>query len=68
MSELKPCPFCGGTPRINYNREGNPVGVHCKCGAYVRFLFMPRIIGETSGDVQDRIAARWNARVPHQGD
>lgn len=63
MIELKPCPFCGGNVRMMHDADGTPNGIHCKCGAYTRFLFMPKIIGETFGDVQDRIIERWNSRA-----
>ena len=35
MSELKPCPFCGETPRIiehEYTDVDNTYGIKCKCG------------------------------------
>lgn len=59
---LKPCPFCGGEPRIIHDPDGEPNGVHCKCGALVRFLFMPKVVGETFGDRQAKITERWNRR------
>ena len=63
MTELKPCPFCGGKPKIIYDASGAPSGVHCLCGAYVRFLFMPKVVGETFGETQKRIEERWNRRM-----
>lgn len=62
MDNLKPCPFCGGEARILYAPDGEPSGVHCKCGALVRFLFMPKVVGEKFGAVQERIVERWNKR------
>ena len=62
-NKLKPCPFCGGTVRIMHDPDGTPNGVHCKCGAFTRFVFMPKVVGETFGDVQERIALRWNRRA-----
>ena len=61
--KLKPCPFCGGKVRIKHDADGTPSGVHCKCGAYVRFLFVPKVMGESFGAIQERIAERWNRRV-----
>lgn len=65
MTELKPCPFCGGQAKIMHDLDGTPNGVHCKCGACVRFLFMPKYVGEKFGAVQERITQRWNRREEH---
>lgn len=63
MTDLKPCPFCGGKPDYWYDAELVPVGVTCKCGASVRFMRMKAMGSkETFGDVQKRIAERWNRR------
>ena len=62
MIDLKPCPFCGGKPRFIHDIDGTPSGIHCKCGALVRFVFMPKYVGETFGATQTRIAERWNRR------
>ena len=63
MTDLKPCPFCGGKPRILHDPDGTPSGVHCRCGALTRFLFMPKKVGETFGETHERIAERWNRRA-----
>lgn len=64
MTDLKPCPFCGGqVRRILHDVDGTPSGIHCKCGALVRFLFMPKVDGENFGAVQERITERWNRRA-----
>lgn len=62
MEDLKPCPFCGGNVKIIHDIDGTPSGVHCKCGALVRFLFMPKRAGKTFGETYDRITERWNRR------
>lgn len=62
MTELKPCPFCGGKPKIVHDLDGTPNGVHCMCGALVRFVFMPKVVGGNFGATQERIAKRWNRR------
>lgn len=63
MIELKPCPFCGQTVKMIHDPDGEPNGIHCKCGALVRFLFVPRVKGESFGERHDRIAERWNRRT-----
>lgn len=63
MNDLKPCPFCGGEARMLYDPDGTPIGVHCKCGALVRFLFVPKVAGESFGDVHEKIARRYNRRA-----
>lgn len=68
MIELKKCPFCGGDAKIIHDADGTPSGVHCKCGAFVRFLFMPKKAGEKFGETQDRIAERWNRRADDDTD
>ena len=40
MDELKPCPFCGGTPYIQSRptaRKTKIYSVKCKCGAMHKF-------------------------------
>lgn len=63
MEKLKPCPFCGGEVRMMHDIDGTPSGVHCKCGALTRFLFMPKKVRENFGETHRRIAERWNRRV-----
>ena len=62
MDKLRPCPFCSGSPRIMHDANGTPNGVFCKCGAFVRFMHMPKYSGDTFGDVQNRIVERYNRR------
>ena len=66
MIELKPCPFCGAIPKMIYDPDGEPSGVHCKCGALVRFLFMPKHVREPFGVIADRIAERYNRRAENE--
>lgn len=56
MNELKPCPFCGGEPRIiEHEFEGvsNTFGIKCKCGAQ-SFQFWETI---------DDAIEQWNRRA-----
>jgi len=40
MSELEPCPFCGGEAHtIEPARYGKPWGVRCECGAFLGFEY-----------------------------
>ena len=62
MVELKRCPFCGGNPKIWYDGNLVPYGVLCKCGAAVKFRGISERRGDTFGDIQERIAERYNRR------
>jgi Lar family restriction alleviation protein len=55
MSELKPCPFCGGAAEADYGYyDYNLHGVHCsECGAYV----------STMKDDPEDAAQMWNRRA-----
>lgn len=64
MSELKPCPFCGGAVIMMYEADGTPAGVFCKkCGTYTRFLYITKVTGYTFGYTQEKIVEQWNRRV-----
>ena len=63
MLNLLPCPFCGAEPKVLHDRDGIPIGIHCKCGAMVKFLFAPQVIGETSRDAEKRLIERYNRRT-----
>lgn len=63
MIKLKPCPFCGSKAKVIHDPYGTPSGVHCKCGALVKFLFMPKVVRETFGETQDKIVEKWNRRA-----
>lgn len=58
--KMKPCPFCGGIPRIWDEEENAPGGpvvvdhyVDCKCGAKLWGF----------GDSEEELIERWNKRI-----
>lgn len=63
MTDLKPCPFCNGTPRIVHTSHGGRdqmdelIGVQCtNCQTTIWMRFYDE------KDV-DRIIEKWNGRV-----
>lgn len=56
MNELKPCPFCGGTPKVRYEMPFS--WVECKCGAHTAVI----CDSYEQGDSKQAAAAVWNAR------
>lgn len=64
MTELKPCPFCGGEPYIAYNEDKRSWIVRCfHCGAEVKEC-MAFDYGELSmKSARDWIVDKWNQRA-----
>lgn len=56
MSELKPCPICGGEPdRQHFNASNNCVGrIICSCGIEIQ---------AGRGETMDDITIIWNTRA-----
>lgn len=60
MTELKPCPFCGGVAHHSYFKRDDPrydnseTSIHCSdCGAYIGRL----------GCCEDEVVELWNRRA-----
>ena len=63
MSELKPCPFCGGKVQYNIDLWLEPIGVFCPaCHAVIRFTRI-RMGNRTAGAAMDEIKDAWNRRT-----
>lgn len=64
MTELKPCPFCGG--KVDYQYDGNfeLSGIHCpRCHSRTTFYrFLTPKKSETYGETMDKWADCWNRR------
>jgi len=60
MTELKPCPFCGGS-LITYRsvRDGSSIGC-TECGVRVARHYGPL------PDIVERLETAWNTRTPPQ--
>lgn len=64
MTELKPCPFCGGKVDFNYNIELEPDGIICNnCKTVLRFMRVRHKKNDPYGVVMDRMAEIWNRRI-----
>ena len=64
MTELKPCPFCGGKVNISYDIELEPNGIWCPtCHSFMKY---PNIKAkskkETFGETIAKFEAAWNRR------
>lgn len=62
--ELKPCPFCGGDVKYNFNIELEPDGIYClHCHVMLKF---PKVISrncENMGVAMEKMAEVWNRRA-----
>ena len=65
MLTLKPCPFCGGHPRLvaNLYREGQAAQIHCdQCKATMDFDGW----GDDIHELIDNAISEWNRRTTQE--
>ena len=64
MSDLRPCPFCGGKVRINFDADLGPTGIWCpRCHMLVKFARIKPIgKNEKFGRCIDDLTEMWNRR------
>ena len=69
MSELKPCPFCGGSAKFRRKRNGPHLEnfVKCRgCNARSGVVLVPVLSGDDRVDEAEREAIReWQRRADH---
>jgi hypothetical protein len=70
MSELKPCPFCGGKATINFDAQLEPFGIWCPgCHMLVKFTKVKPVgKNEKFGRCMDDIAEAWNRRATDESN
>ncbi len=67
MSDLKPCPHCGGKVKFNHNAELIPDGIFCpNCHMMVRFTTIHANRGDKFEVIMDELAEAWNRRHDHE--
>lgn len=69
MSELKPCPFCGGG-KLTWVRDPEDCceirGIYCReCKALVRWNILPKQ-ADTFGKTEEQWAGKWNRRANNE--
>ena len=63
-ADLKPCPFCGGRVRWNFNIEFGINSIMCPgCKAMVQWR-IPEREKDSMGEIMGRWMEKWNRRVP----
>lgn len=64
LTRLKPCPFCGGPVRYNYNLDLDPDGIAChNCHIVVRFPRVHVREHDKYGAALVAMAEAWNRRA-----
>ena len=66
MTELKPCPFCGGQAKVCQWRDTvdpNCTWIECECGA-----MMEHVHDESHVDAKEKAIKVWNTRVETAGE
>ena len=74
MSELKPCPFCGGEVGIFtmsdeerfWHMITRGIESACKCGVFMESMLF--YDGESGEEQKTELIRKWNARVGEQND
>ena len=64
MTELKPCPHCGGNVWFNHNADLEPDGIVCmQCKTIVRFMRVSVKKHESFETAMNKMADIWNTRT-----
>lgn len=62
-TDLKPCPFCAGKVKYNYNMDLEPDGITCmRCRYILRFIRDKAKPHEQFGEIMAKMAEVWNRR------
>ena len=63
MTDLEPCPLCGGEVRFNFNLALEPDGITCmECRYVLRFTRISHRGKDTFEVTMQRLAEAWNRR------
>lgn len=74
MTDLLPCPFCGGKPRVSSRTQDERMGycrvvrIECACGVGLSVVDSTDKNGWSNakaGETETRARLKWNTRVKH---